>query len=188
MKTISEKTTIAELGAIVCEALKKVGIDAFLSGGAVVSIYTDNRYESYDLDFVSLADRSKIKKVMEELGFNQDKSRLFIHPKSKFYVEFPGSAMRVGESLISEFEELKLPSGTLKLLTPTDCVKDRLAAFYHWNDRQGLDQAVWVAVAQAVNLSEIKKWSKSEGASTKYEEFLAALKQEQSAAKKTHPK
>ncbi|HAR42564.1 MAG TPA: hypothetical protein DCS07_08030 [Bdellovibrionales bacterium] len=176
MSTISEKTTIAELGAIVSEALRKVGIDAFLSGGAVVSIYTNNRYESFDLDFVSLADRSKIKKVMEDLGFNQDRSRLFIHPKSKFFVEFPGSAIRVGESLITEFNQIKLKSGTLKLLTPTDCVKDRLAAFYHWNDRQGLDQAVWVTLAQPVDLKDVKPWSKIEGALQKYEEFLKALK------------
>jgi hypothetical protein len=103
---INEKTTLAELGAIVCEALRTEGIDAFLSGGAVVSIYTNNRYESFDLDFVSLADRTKIKKVMLGLGFTQDKSRLFIHPNSKYFVEFPGSAVMVGESLITDYNEL----------------------------------------------------------------------------------
>lgn len=40
MIKITEKTAIAEVGALVCDALKKQGIDAFLSGGAVVSIYT----------------------------------------------------------------------------------------------------------------------------------------------------
>lgn len=92
MNRITEDTSIAEIGAIVCDALKRAGIDAFLSGGAVVSIYTNNKYESFDLDFVSLADRTKIKRVMESLGFTQDKSRLFIHPRSKYYVEFPGAA------------------------------------------------------------------------------------------------
>ncbi len=50
---INKKTSLAALGAIVCEALQHAGIDAFLSGGAVVSIYTENRYESFDLDFVT---------------------------------------------------------------------------------------------------------------------------------------
>ena len=77
MTKITMKTTLGELGAIVCEAIRQAGLDAFLSGGAVVSIYTNNRYESFDLDFVSLSDRSKIKKVMENLGFTQDKSRHF---------------------------------------------------------------------------------------------------------------
>jgi hypothetical protein len=175
MSTISGKTSIAELGSIVCEALKKEGIDAFLSGGAVVSIYTRNKYESFDLDFVSLADRSKIKQIMLNLGFNQDRSRLFLHPKTKYCVEFPGSAVRVGESLITEFNEIKTRGGTLKLLTPTDSVKDRLAAFYHWNDRQGLDQALLVAQAQPVKLEEIKNWSKKEGKLAEYEKFKNAL-------------
>lgn len=176
MTMISGKTTIAELGAIVCEALKAAGIDAFLSGGAVVSIYTKNRYESFDLDFVSLADRSKIKAVMKSLGFSQDRSRLFEHPRTKFFVEFPGSAVRVGEALITEFNELKQTGGVLKLLTPTDCVKDRLAAFYHWNDRQGLDQAIWVCQAQPVKLAEVRKWSIGEGMAEKFAEFEKALK------------
>jgi hypothetical protein len=34
---INRETTIEQLGAIVCQALKDDGIDAFLSGGAVVS-------------------------------------------------------------------------------------------------------------------------------------------------------
>jgi len=32
----------------------------------------------------------------------------------------------------------------LCLLTPTDCVKDRLAAYFFWNDLQSLGQAVMV--------------------------------------------
>jgi hypothetical protein len=173
---ITPKTTIAELGAIVCEGLKAEGIDAFLSGGAVVSIYTDNKYESFDLDFVSIADRKKIKRVMESLGFNQDSGRMFVHPKSRFSVEFPGAAALVGDALITQFKSLKLSTGTLKLLTPTDCVKDRLAAFYHWNDRQGLDQAVWVALAHPVKLADVKSWSSNEGKAEAFTAFEAELK------------
>jgi len=130
------------------------------------------------MHFVSLADRTKIKEVMLMLGFTQNTSRLFIHPESKYFAEFPGSAIRVGDSLITNYNELKFKPGVLKLLTPTDCVKDRLAAFYHWNDRQGLDQAVWVAAVQPVKLDEVKRWSKDEGALDKFKEFERALKSE----------
>jgi hypothetical protein len=174
---ISSETTLAEMGAIVCEALKKRGIDAFLSGGAVVSIYTNNKYESFDLDFVSIADRKKIRAAMIELGFKPDPSRHFVHPKSKYFVEFPGAAVKIGDQPITEFSELRLPQGVLKLLTPTDSVKDRLAAYYHWNDRQGLNQAVWIAQARPVKLEEIKSWSLSEGMETKFKEFLVEVKQ-----------
>lgn len=73
---ITSKSTLEEIGAYVCQALKDQGIDAFLSGGAVVSIYTNNKYESFDLDFVSFADRKKIKEVMLKLGFTK-KSKTF---------------------------------------------------------------------------------------------------------------
>ena len=134
MISITEQTTIEEMGAIVCQALRDKGIDAFLSGGAVVSIYTENKYESFDLDFVSLGERKKIKVTMEGLGFAQEKSRLFIHPHSKYYVEFPGSSVAIGEELITEYSERIVNGNHLKLLTPTDCIKDRLAAFIHWNE------------------------------------------------------
>ena len=77
---------------------------------------------------------------------------------------------------ITEFNELKTRGGVLKLLTPTDCVKDRSAAFYHWNDRQGLDQAVWVAMAQPIKLDEVKSWSRGEGKLSEFEKFKDALK------------
>jgi hypothetical protein len=173
---ISQKTSLAQLAAIVSSALTESGIEAFLSGGAVVSIYTKNKYQSYDLDFVSLEDRKKIKVVMESLGFSKTETRYFAHPNTKFFVEFPGSAFTVGEELIKEFSTLKLKEGSVKLLTPTDCVKDRLAAYFHWNDRQSLEQAVWVAQAQPVKISEIQKWSIAEGMERKYKDFLELLK------------
>ena len=39
----------------------------------------------------------------------------------------------------------KLGELDLHILTLTLCVMDRLAGFYHWNDRQNLDQAVMFA-------------------------------------------
>ena len=142
---ITEITAIQEIAAIVCQKLEDAGIETFLSGGAVVSIYTQNKYESYDLDFVSYGDRKKIKIVMIGLGFTQDSSRLFIHPHSKYFVEFPGKSMEVGDEIVKEFSERIVDGNRLVMLTPTDCVKDRLAAYIHWKDQQGLVQAAMVA-------------------------------------------
>ena len=68
-----------------------------------------------------------------------------------------------------------MATGTLKLLSPTDCVKDRLAAFYHWNDRQCLQQAVWVAQERAIDWKEIERWSRKEGAEEKFTIFRKAV-------------
>jgi chromosome segregation and condensation protein ScpB len=52
----------------------------------------------------------------------------------------------------------------------------RLAAWYHWKDRQSLIHALWVAERQPVKIQKIKKWSENEGESEKFAEFLAEYK------------
>jgi hypothetical protein len=64
----------------------------------------------------------------------------------------------------------------MQILTPTQCVMDWLAAFYHWRDRQGLDQAVLVAAQQVVDLDEIERWSVREGHAEAHREFAARVK------------
>jgi len=61
-------------------------------------------------------------------------------------------------------------------MSPTDCVKDRLAAFYHWNDRQSLEQAILVSRRQSVDLKEIRRWSLKEGMADKLALFRKSLK------------
>lgn len=46
MSTIDRTTTLVELATLISEALEVAGITSTLSGGAVVSIYTLNEYES----------------------------------------------------------------------------------------------------------------------------------------------
>jgi hypothetical protein len=61
------------------------------------------------------------------------------------------------------------------VVSATDCVKDRLCAFYFWNDQQGLAQAVLVAESQNVDMKEIKRWSTAEGKEQEYEVFKMKL-------------
>jgi hypothetical protein len=70
---------------------------------------------------------------------------------------------------------MELTTGTLRIVSPTDCVKDRLCAFYFWNDQQGLAQAVLVAESQDIDLKEIKRWSNVEGKESEYEIFKSKL-------------
>jgi hypothetical protein len=44
--------SIGELAAFISSHLKRNGIDAILSGGSCVSIYSENKYVSLDLDFI----------------------------------------------------------------------------------------------------------------------------------------
>jgi len=172
---ITEKTSLEELALIVCKALKEEGVDAVLTGGAVVSIYTDNKYQSYDLDFISVSSKKSLEKAMSKIGFIKTKSRYFSHPDTDFYVEFPSPPLSIGNEPVDTFNEIESDIGYLKLLTPTHCVMDRLAAFYFWNDRQCLDQAIMVSKKHPVDFEIIQAWSKKEGELEKYDIFIKEL-------------
>ena len=62
------------------------------------------------------------------------------------------------------------------MLSPTDACRDRLAAFYHWHDRQSLGVAVSIAVRNRVKLAAIRRWSVGEGMKHGFDEFLDELK------------
>jgi hypothetical protein len=82
----------------------------------------------------------------------------------------------VGHEAIHQFTTVKTSVGALQLLSPTDCVKDRLSSFFHWNDAQGLEQALMVAEAHSLDLKDLERWAKAEGFETKLGEFLKRLK------------
>ena len=156
--------------------LCRESITVILSGGSAVSFYSSNKYVSKDLDLINtgFARRSKITSVMEKIGF-EEKGRYFISPETQFFVEFPDGPLSVGEEPVKEISEFELSTGTLRVLSPTDCVKDRLCAFYFWKDQQGLAQAVLVAKNQKVDLKEIKRWSETEGKEQEFKVFKKKL-------------
>jgi hypothetical protein len=175
MKHIGDMTQ-AELGAYVHSHLQEKGIDVVLSGGAVVAFYTSGKYVSGDLDFVNryAIKRSTIASAMEELGF-EEVGRHFEHPDTEYFVEFPPGPLAIGESYEIEVEEVQLETGKLVLITPTECVKDRLVWYYHAGDNQSLCQAILVAKDQPVDLEEIRQWSEGEGKMEEFEEFKDKL-------------
>ncbi len=175
MKKIKSMSQV-ELAAYVQDSLQAEGIHVVLSGGSAVSFYSSNKYVSKDLDLIntSFSRRSKIKIVMEGLGF-KEQGRYFIHPETTFFIEFPDGPLSVGEEPVKEISEFELSTGTLRVLSPTDCVKDRLCAFYFWNDLQGLEQAILVTKNQRVDLKEIKRWSKVEGKEKEFKTFADKL-------------
>lgn len=175
MKPVRDMTQ-AELGAYVQSHLGAIGIDVVLSGGAVVAIYTSGKYVSPDLDLVNRysVKRSAIKSAMEELGF-QEVGRHFEHPDSEFFVEFPPGPLSLGEEYINRIDEIEKETGILRVISPTDCVKDRLAWYYHYGDRQCLSQAILVSNENRIDIDEIRKWSEREGKLEEFEKISAQL-------------
>lgn len=176
MKRIDQNTTRQELAAIIVRKLSEKNISAVLVGGAVVSIYTQNKYESRDLDFISPSDHKAIKSAMAELEF-EVRGKDFIHPDTKFTVEFPLGPIGIGHAqpVVPE-GKLEVDGVSITLLSPTQSVMDRLAWFFHYNDRQCLDQAVWIAEKHPINLERVKAWSAAEGEGEKLQVFLNRIR------------
>ena len=176
MKIINWKNIkLRDFAEVISKLLKENGINAVLVGGACVSIYSHNKYASLDLDYISPATTETIERVLINIGFSRKGNiRQFKNDGCPFYIEFPPGPVSIGnEGPINKFAQI----GAITLLTPTDCVKDRLAAFIHWDDEQSLKQALLVAKAQKINLKEIKRWAIKEGREDKYNKFESLLQE-----------
>jgi hypothetical protein len=161
--------TIAELAARVSQALEAAGIAATLSGGAAVSIYTNNEYESKDLDFVTTARRESLVAALAPLGFVLASDRRhFTHQSTELFLEFPAAPLHFGNRIVQhdDVPALETPWGPLRVVTPTLCVMDRLAAWWHWHDRQSWDQAVMVASHHVVDYGVLAAYAREEGAAS----------------------
>lgn len=176
MKTLGEMS-VGEIAAHVAEHLRQSGINVVLTGGSCVSIYTKNRYLSYDLDFIEegKTTRKRIAACLREIGF-QENDRYFTHPATPYFVEFPSGPLAIGDEPVRDVAKLEFATGLLRLLSATDCVKDRLANYYHWKDRQCLEQAIMVATDAAVDMAEVERWSRHEGMAVEFERIKGLLK------------
>ena len=176
MTNVSRQLTVGELAAIVSTALRASGITAVLCGGSVVSIYTENEYQSADLDFVTSAGHDRLTAAMNTIGFRRAEGRYYDHPECDFLVEFPSAPVALGNELVENWSKLSTSVGEIEILSPIQCIKDRLAAFYHWNDRQCLDQALMVARRHRVDMKELERWSLGEGKPDRFLEFRNAAR------------
>lgn len=150
---ITDKTSLTELAGIVSDALEQQGIVATLSGGAAISIYTDNRYVSEDLDFVTIALLKELKTALEPLGFvhtGRPRMSVFEHPNTRWYLEFPPAPISFGSTYVdpSQCAQIDTGVGNLRIITPTQSIMDRLIAAAAWNEPESLEQALLVADLQ----------------------------------------
>jgi len=176
------KMSRAELGAFVQEHLRKYDIDVVLSGGSCVSVYSHDKYVSMDLDMIHTSYMSPKRRVLEEamlkLGFDIH-GRYFVHPDTDLYIELPKGPPAVGEEPVKEICEIKTSTGVLRLISPTDCVKDRLTWYYHDNDLECLEQAILVAENNDIDIAEVQRWSENEGKGVEFEKIRLRLEKQE---------
>lgn len=158
------------------DALRRDRIRAVLSGGACASLYAGGAYLSVDADFVLIRSctQADLDRALAGLGFRRLRDR-YIHPRIRYFLEFPPGPLAIGEdSRIRPVWRSRRGKRALAL-SATDSCRDRLAAFYHWNDRHGLMAAVVIATRNRVAYAKIKAWSRREGHEKGYATFIQEI-------------
>jgi hypothetical protein len=174
--SLTNRSGLAAVAACVSEALARASIRAVLTGGACATLYSEGEYQSFDLDFIlqSATTARDLDDAMGSIGFRKVGNH-YEHPRARFLVEFPAGPLGIGSDLDIRPITYRIGKVGVKALSATDACRDRLAAFYHWNDRQSLATAVEISRRRKVNIEAIRSWSTREGATDKFQAFLESL-------------
>lgn len=176
--TLTRSSSLRDVVRVVSRALSRRGIRAVLTGGACASLYCRGEYLSHDLDYILQApvSRAELDAALAEAGLARHNAT-YVHPKSDFFIEFPAGPLAIGDDDVVEPVEIRVGGTRVLALSATDSCRDRLAAFYHWRDRQSLRVAAAIARYQRVDLDAIRKWSAAEGADDGFREFEREVRQ-----------
>ena len=70
---LTARSSLAESAACVAASLARSGIRAVLTGGACATLYSEGRYQSFDLDFIlqSATTARELDDAMESIGFRR---------------------------------------------------------------------------------------------------------------------
>lgn len=181
---LGPRSTLQEVIVTVARALRKHHVTAILTGGACAGIHSDGHIASFDVDFIleGRIPRAVTDRALAPTGYVRDRDR-YVHPTCPFVVEFPAGPLGIGDDDEVVPVEIVVGEDRILGLSATDSCRDRLAAYYHWNDPQGLRAAVAIAVRRSVDLHLISKWSDREGALAGHAEFRRALARAKRARK-----
>jgi hypothetical protein len=179
---ITKTSTLIEVCFEVSATLESRGMPAVLTGGSAAAMYAPGVNTSFDADYILEFDNriDEVAVVLSDLGFERyGRSRMFTHPDSQYTIDFPKGPLAVGNDYIREFHVLRLRDLCLRILNITDCVRDRLAHYYYWDDYTALNAAVSVAATDiaVVDLVRIEAWTARESPLFlhKFEEFKRRL-------------
>ncbi len=178
--------TLRDVCFHIAKILDEASIKATLTGGAAATIYAPDAISSQDADFIlSFSGDSKAAHdALTNAGYSL-RNGMYESNKHPFTVEFPRGPLAIG-STNEPIETIEISEGDsrLSLLSVTDCIKDRLAGYYAWDDPNSLRQAIAVAKANAdlIELPRLRKWSEAEDridssmrALTKFQRFVNRL-------------
>lgn len=144
--------------------LKTQNIEAILVGGGVASIYSQGKYVSGDLDFVIgwANDHKEIKTALLAVGFTKN-GTIYRHPTTSISLDFSSPPVDIGEGNDPEIDTLNYNGQVIKILSPTECIKDRLNKYVGFRDQTALLAALAVAKEAPYSLAKVEEFCKRNG-------------------------
>ncbi|MFH1830349.1 MAG: hypothetical protein ABH871_06195 [Pseudomonadota bacterium] len=174
------KLSLRQTVAQIREHLEKAGFDPVLTGKACAGVYMGAQQKPKAIEFVVKEyNVNELDDAMKKIGFKLTSMNTYENKRSPFDIVFLPPPLTVGDDLVDDVVMVRARPGKVKLLNPTDCVRQRLSVYYRWGDADALAEAVQVAKRNDIDMELVKRWSEWEWASDRYEEFVKALKSDQ---------
>lgn len=172
-----EGLVISQVAAVISSYMEEQGYEPVLTGKSCAAIHAGTSIHPKTLDFI-VRDftNDEVAETMAGVGFLDSGHRTFSNKYCPYEVLLTTHPVVVGDDVVSDVKVMRTAKGPLKLLTPTDCVRQRLSMFYRWNDREALDDALKVARKHEIDMDLVRRWSDWEWASERYDEFAELLK------------
>lgn len=171
------KCTLEELWKHVAVHLESEEIGITLVGGGAATIYSKGKYISGDLDFVldsMFIKHNQVEQKLKKIGFIKD-GVIYRHPDCKFTLEYKSPPIEIGEDSRVEPEIIDQDGVSIKILTPTDCIKDRLNKYHLYKDYEAFDAAVSVAIEQGFVIEKVERFCRENNIQVVFEKFVLEL-------------
>lgn len=167
-----QRLTLREAASVISQHIAPETGKAILIGASCAALYAPSLQSSIIELVVDVYHVNKMRALMRQLGFRPIELRSFKHADAPFEIVFPPPPVVVGDEPVDVYTTVKTDRGPLAVLSPTDCVRHRLAAWYRWGDEEALHQAVAVAKRRKIDFQAVKEWSSWEWENEKFEEFV----------------
>jgi len=153
-----------------------MGTKAVLVGGSAAAVYAPESLRSRDADFILtfVAGNVETEDTLRTIGYRRA-GRIFAHESQLVTLDFPDDVIYIGEEWITAYDTIERGSFKLNIITPYDCIRDRLLSYFAWSDRSALLAAVEVARRQAFDAVALQTWANAQNESARYAEFLRRI-------------
>ncbi len=171
-----EGLPVKQIAALISDHLAQAGYDPVLIGRGCAAAYIGAKLRADALDFVLTEHEvPELADAMKAIGFSRTGIYTFESKKCPVDVIFSPPPLAVGDDLVKEIATMKIKGCKVRLLNPTDCVRQRLAMYYRWGDKEAFEDAVEMAQSYEIDMELVKKWSDWEWCGDGYGEFVREL-------------